>query len=58
LELEVKGVKTYAHTFVVWSAPYWLLLGRSWQKGVKLEKIKRENGSMEIEISDPGKGRK
>jgi len=58
LELEVKRVKIYAHAFVVWSALYWLLLGRSWQKGVKLEKIKRENGSMEIEISDPGKGRK
>ena len=39
LELEVRGVKTYAHVFVVQSAPYRLLLGRPWQKGVKLEKI-------------------
>ena len=54
----MKGVKTYVHAFVVWSAPYWLLLGRFWQKGVKLEKIKRENGSIEVKISDPGKGRK
>jgi len=28
LELEVEGVKTYAHVFVVQSAPYWLSLGR------------------------------
>jgi len=28
LELEVGGVKTYAHTFVVQLALYWLLLGR------------------------------
>jgi len=28
LELEVGGVKTYAHAFVVQSALYWLLLGR------------------------------
>ena len=54
----MKRVKIYAHAFVVWSVLYWLLLGRSWQKEVKLEKIKRENGSMEVEISDPGKGRK
>ena len=39
LELEVGGVKTYAHAFVVQIAPYRLLLGRLWQKGVKLEKI-------------------
>lgn len=29
LELEVRGVKTYAHTFVVQLALYQLLLGRS-----------------------------
>jgi len=39
LELEVGGVKTYAHAFVVQIALYWLLLGRPWQKGVKLVKI-------------------
>ena len=58
LELEVGGVKTYAHAFVVQSAPYRLLLGRLWQKGVKLGKIERADGSMEVEISDPGEGRK
>ena len=30
LELEVEGVKMYVHVFVVQSAPYWLLLERSW----------------------------
>jgi len=58
LELEVGGVKTYAHAFVVQLAPYQLLLGRLWQKGVKLGKIERADGSMEVEISDPGEGGK
>jgi len=53
LELEVGGVKTYAHAFVVQSAPYQLLLGRPWQKGVKLGKIERVDGSVEVEILDP-----
>ena len=30
LELEVRGVKMYAHAFVVQIAPYRLLLGRPW----------------------------
>jgi len=54
LELEVRGVKTYAHAFVVQSAPYWLLLGRPWQNNVKLGKIEQADSSMEVEISDPG----
>ena len=53
LELEVEGVRTYAHAFMVQSAPYWLLLERPWQKGVKLGKIERVDGSVEVEISDP-----
>jgi len=53
LELEVEGVRTYAHAFVVQSAPYWLLLERPWQKGVKLGKIERVDSSVEVEISDP-----
>ena len=52
VELEV-GVKTYTHAFVVQSAPYRLLLGRPWQKGVKLGKIEQADGSIEVEISDP-----
>ena len=58
LELEVEGVRTYAHAFVMQLAPYQLLLGRSWQKGVKLEKIEQENSSIEIKISDLGESRK
>ena len=58
LELEVGGVKTYAHAFVVQSAPYRLLLGRLWQKGVKLGKIERADDSMEVEILDPGDERR
>jgi len=54
LELEVGGVKTYAHAFVVQLALYRLLLGRPWQKGVKLEKIEWTDGNIEVEISDPG----
>jgi len=53
LELEVGEVKTYAYVFVVQSAPYRLLLERPWQKGVKLGKIERVDGSVEVEISDP-----
>jgi len=58
LKLEAGGVKTYAHVFMVQSALYWLLLERLWQKGVKLEKIERANGSMEVEILDPGDERR
>ena len=58
LELEVGGVKTYTHIFVVQSAPYRLLLGRPWQKGVKLGKIERADGSMKVEISDLGNERR
>jgi len=58
LKLEVGGVKTYAHAFVVQSAPYWLLLGRLWQKGMKLGKIERADGSIEVEILDPGDERR
>jgi len=54
LKLEVGGVKTYTHAFVVQIAPYRLLLGRPWQKGVKLGKIEQVDGSVEVEILDPG----
>ena len=30
------------------------MLGRPWQKGVKLGKIEHADGSIEVEISDPG----
>ena len=54
LELEMGGVKTYMHAFVVQIVPYQLLLGRLWQKGVKLGKIEQVDRSMEVEISDSG----
>jgi len=53
LELEVRGVKTYTHTFVVQLAPYYLLLGRPWQKEVKLGKIETDS-SIEVEILNSG----
>jgi len=58
LELEVGGVKTYAYAFVVQSVPYRLLLGRLWQKGIKLGKIEQADGSIEVEISDLGDERR
>jgi len=58
LELQVGGIKTYAYAFVVQLAPYQLLLGRSWQKGMKLGKIEQADGSMEVEILDPGDERR
>ena len=58
LKLEIGGVKTYAHAFVVQIAPYQLLLGRPWQKGVKLGKIKQVDGSVKVEILDPGEEEK
>lgn len=51
LELEVGGVMTYAHAFVVEKAPFRLLLGRPWQKGVKLGKIEKGDGRMEVEVT-------
>lgn len=39
---------------MVQRAPYHLLLGRLWQKGVKLEKVEWEDGTMDVEITDPG----
>ncbi|KAF8798515.1 hypothetical protein BYT27DRAFT_7069148, partial [Phlegmacium glaucopus] len=50
LEIDVGGIKTYAHTFVVDSAPYCLLLGRPWQKGVRLGKIEKDNGEVDVVI--------
>ena len=51
-------MKTYTYAFAVQSAPYWLLLGRPWQKSMKLGKIKRANDSIEVEILDLGDERR
>ncbi|KAG2052221.1 hypothetical protein BDR06DRAFT_857688, partial [Suillus hirtellus] len=38
LEIDVNGIKTWAHAYVVLDTPYWLLLGRPWQRLVRLSK--------------------
>ena len=43
LKVDIGGITTFAHAFVVELAPYRLLLGRPWQKGVKLGKVEKEN---------------
>ncbi|KAF9440550.1 hypothetical protein P691DRAFT_643790, partial [Macrolepiota fuliginosa MF-IS2] len=53
LEVDVGGIKPYAHAFVVQSAPYHLLLGRPWQKGVRLGKIDKGEGTLEVVVADP-----
>lgn len=53
LELEVGGIQTWAHAFVVEQAPFRLLLGRPWQKSVKLKKEEKEDGMVLVTIHDP-----
>ncbi|KAJ3991112.1 hypothetical protein F5050DRAFT_1581968, partial [Lentinula boryana] len=53
LELVVEGLQTWAHAFVVPRAPYKLLLGRPWQKSVKLAKEEHPDGRVEVTIHDP-----
>ncbi|OAX31428.1 hypothetical protein K503DRAFT_673463, partial [Rhizopogon vinicolor AM-OR11-026] len=52
LKINVDGIKTWAHAYVVPDAPYCLLLGRPWQHLVKLSKTKTMN-SVDITIHDP-----
>jgi hypothetical protein len=49
----VEGVQTYTHAFVVKSAPYCLLLGRPWQSSVRLQKVEKSSGIVEIIVTDP-----
>ncbi|KAF7761172.1 hypothetical protein Agabi119p4_10581 [Agaricus bisporus var. burnettii] len=53
LGITVEGVPTYAHAFVVKSAPYRLLLGRLWQSSVKLQKVEKSGGEVEVVVTDP-----
>ncbi|KAF9449673.1 hypothetical protein P691DRAFT_645657, partial [Macrolepiota fuliginosa MF-IS2] len=53
LEVDVGGIKTFAHAFVVKVAPYHLLLGRPWQKGVKLGKVENGDRSLDVVVTDP-----
>ncbi|GLB41626.1 hypothetical protein LshimejAT787_1002260 [Lyophyllum shimeji] len=52
LEIEVEGMKTWAHAYVVPNAPYRLLLGRPWQKSVLLAKVETEAGVW-VTLQDP-----
>jgi len=52
LEIEVAGIKTWAHAYVVPDVPYRLLLGRPWQQLVKLSKAETAN-SVLVTIHDP-----
>lgn len=53
LEVDVGGIKTYTHAFVVQTAPYRLLLGRPWQKGVRLGKVDNGDGTLDMVVTDP-----
>ena len=52
LEIEVEGLKTWAHAFIVPSAPYRLLLGRPWHRLVRLSQEETEE-SVLVTIHDP-----
>lgn len=52
LEIEVEGIKTWVHAYIVPDAPYRLLLGRPWQKLVRLSKSEDAN-NVHITITDP-----
>ncbi|KAG2746060.1 hypothetical protein P692DRAFT_201693753, partial [Suillus brevipes Sb2] len=52
LEIDVEGIKTWAHAYVVPDAPYRLLLGRPWQRLVRLSKTEDING-VHITVHDP-----
>ncbi|KAJ8580870.1 hypothetical protein M405DRAFT_887778, partial [Rhizopogon salebrosus TDB-379] len=52
LEIDVEGIKTWAHAYVVPDAPYRLLLGRPWQRLVRLGKIETPN-AVQVTIHDP-----
>jgi hypothetical protein len=52
LEIDVEGIKTWAHAYVVPDTPYWLLLGQPWQKLVHL--LKSEDiDNVYITVQDP-----
>jgi hypothetical protein len=52
LEIDVEGIKTWAHAYVVPDAPYHLLLGRPWQRLVCLAKNEDTTG-VHISVHDP-----
>ena len=52
LEIDIAGIKTWAHAYVVPDAPYQLLLGQPWQRLVKLSK-EETNDTVLVTIHDP-----
>ena len=52
LEVDVEGMKTWAHAFVIPDAPYHILLGRPWQHHVHLKKDE-DDDDVHITIRDP-----
>ena len=52
LEIDVEGLKTWAHAFIVSSALYQLLLGRPWHRLVRLKQEETED-SVLVTIHDP-----
>ena len=52
LEIDVEGLKTWVHAFIVPSAPYRLLLGHPWQCLIRLKQEETEDSVM-VTIYDP-----
>jgi len=52
LEIDVEGIKTWAHAYVVPDTPYRLLLGRPWQRLVRLAKSEDTTG-VHVSVHDP-----
>jgi len=52
LEIDVDGIKTWAHAYVIADAPYRLLLGRLWQWLVRLSKSETTD-MVYVTIHDP-----
>ena len=46
LEIDVDGLKTWVHAFVIPDAPYRLLLGRPWQRLIRLKRIAPSSSSI------------
>ncbi|KAF9472290.1 hypothetical protein BDN70DRAFT_818863, partial [Pholiota conissans] len=53
LKIEVGGIQTYAHAFIVPHAPFRLLLGRPWQRNVRLQRNERPDGGVDVTVHDP-----
>ena len=52
LEIDVEGLKTWAHAFIIPDAPYRILLGCPWQHHVHLKKDE-DDDNVHITIRDP-----